>query len=276
MQPACAAIRLEILATLEKSVLPMDYRSGFASLLKEAMRRKNPCLFDRYYGQVHTLKPFTFSAYFPGLRANLGELLDVGNKVVFRFSTASPELAATIYNGLRDVSSYPLFDNQLFIQRVVLLPQKMVSSHRATFKTSAPVLVNCKGNPNWYLLPGEEGFEEALSFAVRETARIFLHECYQTLMVRLESDRSGKPPEHNQSHHTLTMRLITYRRKVVRHYNMNRQGFVGTFELSAEPALLNLIYAIGLGVHRSQGFGMLEVVPMTSREASSMEETSHE
>jgi len=276
MQPACAAIRLEIAATLEKSVLPMDYRSGFASLLKEAMRRKNPCLFERYYAQGHTLKPFTFSAYFPGLRGNRGELLDVGDKVVFRFSTASPELAATIYNGLRDVTCYPLFDNRLFIQRVVFSPQKIIRLHRATFKTSSPVLVNCKGNPNWYLLPGEEGFEEALSFAVRETARIFLHECYQTLTVRLESDSSGKPPEHNQSRHILTMRLTTHRRKVVRHYNMNRQGFVGTFELAADPALLNLIYAIGLGVHRSQGFGMLELVPTTNHRGIPAEEEAHE
>jgi CRISPR-associated endoribonuclease Cas6 len=37
-------------------------------------------------------------------------------------------------------------------------------------------------------------------------------------------------------------------------------AFVGTFKLKSEPEILQLIYDVGLGVRRSQGFGMLEVV----------------
>jgi CRISPR/Cas system endoribonuclease Cas6 (RAMP superfamily) len=51
---------------------------------------------------------------------------------------------------------------------------------------------------------------------------------------------------------------------------------VGIFELRGSPEVLDLIYRVGLGVRRSQGFGMLEVVPIASGETSSTEETTHE
>jgi CRISPR-associated endoribonuclease Cas6 len=115
-------------------------------------------------------------------------------------------------------------------------------------------LVNNKGNPDWYLLPGESGFDEGLRFAISEVAQAFLGD-------------GGAGIEFHP---------IRIQRKVVRHYNMDMQGFTGIFELRGRPEVLNLIYQVGLGVRRSQGFGMLEVVSMASRETSSTEGTSHE
>jgi CRISPR-associated endoribonuclease Cas6 len=37
-------------------------------------------------------------------------------------------------------------------------------------------------------------------------------------------------------------------------------AFIGVFKLKSDPTILQLIYDVGLGVRRSQGFGMLEVV----------------
>jgi len=34
----------------------------------------------------------------------------------------------------------------------------------------------------------------------------------------------------------------------------------GIFKIKSKPEILQMIYDIGLGVHRSQGFGMMEVV----------------
>jgi len=46
--------------------------------------------------------------------------------------------------------------------------------------------------------------------------------------------------------------------------------------LRGSPEVLDLIYRVGLGVRRSQGFGMLELVQMTSRKSIPTEEGVHE
>ncbi|RMG08540.1 MAG: CRISPR-associated endoribonuclease Cas6, partial [Acidobacteria bacterium] len=215
----------------------------FVSLLKEAIKQANPIGFHRYYSRLHTLKPFTFSLFFPELTGNEGADLHVGYKVILSFSTLSPNLIAYVYNGLLQIREYPIFDNKIHLYNVLLRPRVTIAEDRVQFKTMAPVLVNTKGNPNWYLLPGERGFEEGLNFSVCEIGRAFL----------------GLPEAAVGFH------PIAIRRKVVRHYNMHMQGFVGIFELRGHPEVLNLIYQVGLGVRRSQGFGMLELVRTISR-----------
>lgn len=231
-------MRLQVGYNLENQKLPVEYRRGFVSLLKEAIKQANPACFDRYYSRLHTLKPFTFSLFFPELTGNEGGDFHVGHKVILSFSTFSPELIASVYNGLLQIHEYPIFGNKVRLYNVFLRPRIIIAEDRVQFKTMAPVLVNTKGNPNWYLLPGEKGFEEGLNFAVREIGWAFL----------------GMPKAAVEFH------PIAIRRKVVRHYNMYMQGFVGIFELRGHPEVLNLIYQVGLGVRRSQGFGMLELV----------------
>jgi CRISPR-associated endoribonuclease Cas6 len=242
-------MRLQVSARLSKSVLPLDYRSGFASLLKEALHKANPLLFDRYYGRQHVLKPFTFSVYFPGLRGCEADRISVGQEAILHFSTASQELLIAIYNGLLEQvgTPYPLFDNNIIVQSIYLKPRMVIRESHGVFKTLAPVLVNTKGAANWYLLPEDAGFKEGLQFATRELARVFL----------------------GSTDVSVEFRPINVRRKVVRHYNMDMQGFVGIFELRGDPALLNLLYNIGLGVRRSQGFGMLELVRQGGQDSTS-------
>ncbi len=247
-------MRLQVVYNLDAPKLPVEYRRGFVSLLKEAIKQANPTCFERYYSRLHTLKPFTFSLFFPELTGNEGEDFHVGSKAILSFSTFSPEVMTSVYNGLLQIREYPIFENKIRLYNVFLRPRIVITEGRVQFKTMAPVLVNTKGNPNWYLLPGDKGFEEGLNFSVRELCRVFL----------------GMPDV------TVEFCPIAIRRKVVRHYNMHMQGLVGIFELRGSPKVLDLIYRVGLGVRRSQGFGMLEVVPMASREASSMEETTHE
>lgn len=249
-------MRFAVSYSLDGKYLPMDYRRGFASLLKEALKKANDKLFERYYGALHVLKPFTFSVYFPELVGQEGEQFNVGHKAILNFSTSSYEFGTCVYNGLLVQRTFTLFDNALTLIHIDLKRPIIISQEAAVFRALAPVLVNNKGNADWYLLPGEEGFQEGLEFAVSEIARAFL------------SDGDA----------AVEFVPIRIQRKVVRHYNMDMQGFTGIFELRSRPDVLHLIYQVGLGVRRSQGFGMLELVRMGSQqsESPSQEEIAHE
>lgn len=235
-------MRLTVSYSLANKYLPLDYRRGFASLLKESLKKANSNLFTRYYEKSHVLKPFTFSVYFPELMGEEEGRFNVGTRAILNFSTTSYELGTSIYNGLLGHRSFPLFDNTLQLIHINLQPAIVLRQESAVFKTMAPVLVNNKGNAEWYLLPGDDGFDEGLSFTINELAHAFLG----NVDARIEFQ---------------PMRI---QRKVVRHYNMDMQGFTGIFELRGRPDVLNLIYRVGLGVRRSQGFGMLELVKQGS------------
>jgi CRISPR-associated endoribonuclease Cas6 len=43
------------------------------------------------------------------------------------------------------------------------------------------------------------------------------------------------------------------------HYNQTMTSWLGRFTLTAPKEVLQLVYDIGIGVRRSQGFGMLEI-----------------
>ena len=245
-------MRLQVVYNLDNQKLSVEYRRAFASLLKEAIKQASPICFDRYYSRLHTLKPFTFSLFFPDLTGKDGDDFDVGSKVILYFSTSSRDLIAYVYNGILKIHEYPIFENKAKLCSVFLRPRITITKDRVKFKTMAPVLVNTKGNPNWYLLPGEKRFEEGLNFSVREICRAFL-----------------ELPEA-----AVEFLPIEIRRKVVRHYNMHMQGFVGIFELRGRPEVLNLLYQVGLGMRRSQGFGMLEVVQTANHKP--VEEETHE
>lgn len=233
-------LRLKLIGNLEKGILPLDYRRGFASLLKEAIRRSSVHRYRRFYFRHHVLKPFTFSVFFPQLKgtAPSNKNLEVGSEVILYFSTWDSELGVAIYNSLLSISEYPLFEDRFRRKKLLLLPNLVISQEKVVFGTMAPVLINTRGKADSYLLPGDEGFEEGVEFAVQEVSRAFLE----------RPDVKVK------------FRPLFHRRKVVHHYAMCMQGFVGVFELEGPPQVLNLLYYVGLGMRRSQGFGMLKLV----------------
>lgn len=231
-------MRLSIDYEMSGKYLPKDYRSGFISLVKKAIETSNPKLYECYYTQ-HKLKPFTFSTYFPNLKGGENGMFEVGNKIRLNFSTSSLELATHLYNGFYKVREFPLFENIIKLKHITMKNLDIIRSDEVTFKTASPVLISNKGSSEWYLLPGQDGFIDGVKFAVGEIAKEFLN-------PKAEIEIEFTP--------------LQIKRKVVRHYNMDMSSFVGVFKIKSDPEILQLIYDVGLGVRRNQGFGMLEVV----------------
>src|SRR5690606_33659573 len=230
---------------MSEEKIPKDYRRGFASLIKNAIENCNPGLYKHYYSGEFKMKPFTFGIYFPEGTKKNGDDFYVGKQFKLNFSTSSIELATHIYNGSLHLKKdgYKLFDNIVKPTRSFLHRNYEITKNEILFKTLSPILVITKGSnikeyPK-YLLPGEEGFHEGLEFAIRECAKEFL---------RIETDFEFK------------VEIKAYKKVPVWHYNQWMSSFNGIIEIKSIPEVLQMIYDIGLGVRRSQGFGMLEVV----------------
>lgn len=224
---------------LNKSKIPRDYRRGFISLVKSAFEISDNLIFKKYY-QVSRIKPFTFSVYYPELKGHENGSFKVGSKAKLFLSSNQPEVITYLYNGLRNkkLYPYPLFDNSLTLERISAIFPRKVTRNSALFRTISPILINNKGKNHWYLMPGEQGFDEGLTFNIQELAKEFLG--------ATDIDFEFEP--------------IRYKEKKVFHYGQFMRGYHGVFRMEASAEVLDLLLNIGIGNRRSQGFGMVDLV----------------
>lgn len=235
-------MRFSMIFKISKPELPVDYRSGFISLLKASYEMACKDKYVELY-EANTLKPFTFSVYF----GNMAKILDKkvfinSDRFILNFSTASLELGTYFYNGLlkikKELKEYPLFEARISLENVNLKREIQIREDTIIFKTLSPFLVRDYIDKNKYLKPSDEGFQTQLKQIVSECSKAFLDK--DSSIEFKDVKTTAKPP--------------------IFHYGAPVDGIRGIFALKGDPDILNLIYQIGLGSRRSQGFGMLEVM----------------
>lgn len=231
-------MRFAVTYNLTNDTIPVDYRSGFISLIKKAMETGNKDLYNRFYEGDEKVKPYTFSISSPDGFLKNGDEFKVGKSLVFNFSTNSYEIGTYVYNGLQKTKVFPLFNNQLKLLKATLLQEPEITGDTAVFKTMSTVLINAVGKKDWYFIPNNPEFPDAFDT------------CIGAMVNELMGINNTK----------VIFNPIKTKRQVVKHYSGNMQGFEGIFALSGNIEVLKLIHAVGLGVRRSQGFGMLRVM----------------
>lgn len=239
-------MRLKADFEMNNNWLVKDYRSIFMALIKSAFMKYDPILYTNLYGTAEQKrkvnKPFTFSVRFPCYSGIEGDKMQCGNLISLIFSSYEETLVTAFYNGLNECrriiigENYPIMFDLKYIQ---LLPMKRITSGKAVFKTISPILVNDKGNNLEYLSPTNPEFAKAFKFIISEQARQFQISCSEDI-VKFEINSMKKLP--------------------LTHYNQTMTSWLGEFVMEAPINVLQLVYDIGIGVRRSQGFGMLEIV----------------
>jgi len=252
-------MRLSIYLEINKPIIPADYRRIFMSYIKHCIESTNRDLFSMLYDTPNVLKPFTFSVYFPDIEeskrndSNSEKLkeLNCGQKAIINFSTNDNEILISLYNYKGNVRNKKYTYNkdnlqlELTCKRMVLQPYRKIKENKLTFKTLSPVLINESSEKRLtylYYPDNKEEFKASLKFNLEEIRKKFL-------------------PDVNDE---IKFEINTCKKMVVNHYNqyMTANNFV--IEISSSPKILQLFYDVGIGVRRSQGFGMLEIVKSNS------------
>jgi CRISPR-associated endoribonuclease Cas6 len=226
--------------------LVKDYRNIFMALIKSVFMKYDPILYANLYGtdkQPRKVnKPFTFSVRFPQHQKFEENIMLCGSLASLIFSSDEEMLVTAFYNGLKAKREIIIGKNHPItfkLNHVQLLPFKRINSKKVLFRTISPVLVNNKGSNLDYLSPVKPEFAGAFKFIVSEQARQFHIPCTED-MIGFEINTMKKLP--------------------LSHYNQTMTSWLGEFVLEAPADVLQLVYDTGIGVRRSQGFGMLEIV----------------
>jgi len=246
------------------AIIPPDYRRYLLSMIKEAFKKSGSDgedFFENMYSG-NTQKPFTFSAYFP-IESENGVQRLKGEFFSFFFSTNDYEFLMRVYNGLNKVKDYVLFGQNIKeVKHFFLSPERRFDKETVTFKTLSPFLVRDTEDGDYYLVPQDLIDQKEFKYAKKGVSKdnvidslkkniVSLVKRYlsfdydeNNLMITLEKI-SLSPAKHGSKESKFTMTLPAMK------------GFV---RIQAYPEVLKLIYDIGIGARRSEGFGMLEVV----------------
>lgn len=221
--------------------IQMDYRSGFLSLLKKSFEIVSPDIYNEFYNK-NTMKPFTFSVYFGNeVKFENGKLILKSDIFYLNFSTLSLEIGTKFYNGLikikRDFDGFPFYHSKIYLENVQIKKEKEIKDNIVVFNTLSPFLVRDYENRNKYLIPTDNNFQKELNRIVSNMYDKFL--C-----------KKG----------TIEFKSIRTKNITMVHIGTPVVAIKGIFTLKGDKELLNLIYKVGLGSRRSQGFGMLEVI----------------
>lgn len=222
-----------------------DYRRIFMALIKNVFSTYDTLLFVNLYGTEEQKrkvnKPFTFSLHFPDYNRIENNKIYCGNRIGLFFSSNDELLVTAFYNGLKKNKeivigeSYPI---TFKLENIRLLPSKRINNCKVEFKTLSPILVNQKGDNLNYLAPTHHDFEPAFKSIIANQA-FELNTLCQIEEINFE--------------------IKTMRKLPLTHYNQTMTSWLGEFILEAPKDVLQLVYDTGIGVRRSQGFGMLEI-----------------
>lgn len=238
---------MRIKTRLEMSTdwLIKDYRRIFMALIKNIISNQDQTLYTLLYGTEESKrkvnKPFTFSVHFPLFKGIEKDKFQCGNKAHLIFSTNDETIITTLYNGLGKKKEIVIGEARpvtFKIENNSLLPEKKIRGNKVEFKTMAPVLVNLKGDNLKYIPPTHPKFEEAFIQIICNQAIEFNIHC--------KSD-------------DIHFDIQSMKKLPLSHYNQTMTSWLGEFSLEAPKEVLQLVYDTGIGVRRSQGFGMLEI-----------------
>lgn len=230
--------------------VPTNYRIKIASILKESVKKENPDLYHQFWGneKANTAKPFTFCAYIPDVKqvkeksANFLEFS--GDKMGITVSSSEPALIMNFYNSLLNISGYTPFKNDIEFRHFHLAKDISFNCSSFEFRLMSPLILRNMMNRTGkeYITYDHPAFTDNLYHSV-------LHQCRDFI----DKDYLLKPDDF--SYTPVSCKMVK-----VFHYKEVIPGMSGTFRLDAPPDVLKLVYDIGIGARRSQGFGMVEVV----------------
>ncbi len=216
------------------------------SFLKKILESYDNTILTNLYGTKEEPrkinKPFTFHVKFPEFKKFEGNKIICGEKAVFYFSTNEEILATSFYNSLKESKHFTIGENSFIefkVKNIWIKPLKIFSEEKSVFKTLAPVLVNKKGDNLHYLSPVDKDFYQSFLDIILLQAKAF------------NIDIAPKDIE---------IEIYKMKKLPLTHYRQTMTAWLGEFILKAPKEVLQLVYDTGIGVRRSQGFGMLEKI----------------
>lgn len=238
-------LRFKILLDVKK--VPITYRMYLLSFIKEMIKKGDEELYNQLYDGKKKPKPFTFSFYM-----NDFQLLEdsseysMKNATLF-FSTSDVNVGVAFFNGLSQTKTFEHPEYPLKIVSKQIGREIPITSHVVTYNILNALLVEDKLKKP--VLISNSSFEQELNIVTnKQFQSLYGRQLYEPLKILGHRLKKQVIKESNRHANGKTLYFTAQK---------------GLITLQGNPEDLKLIYLDGLGLRRSQGYGMLEIFGVT-------------
>ncbi|MEM3010155.1 MAG: CRISPR-associated endoribonuclease Cas6 [Candidatus Nitrosocaldaceae archaeon] len=219
----------------ESYTIPCNYREYITTLIRDVLDDNANNL-----DSSNIVIPYTWA-----LRLAKRPTIDMDgihindDNIKLYFSTNSRYIGTKVYNKLI-VDKLKIGTLEFIPLKAMLFADRQINSTKASFYTLSPISIkNYTAKDNYNILPNEDGFNESFK-------RTLISQWKKFMNSSINID--------------IKFNITKWKKVVVKHYGGLVISFSGIIDIESRPELLNLIYNIGIGNRRGQGFGMLELV----------------
>ncbi len=241
-------MRLKIVCQLANEMIDQDYRRKVMSLVKKGLEATNPELYQKLFSS-NVQKFYTFSVFMKNAQFKESSIIVPDKQLLINFSTGDAELAVSFYNAFCSQidQSVPFGENKITIQFVENVPQSVIRDSKQNFRTLSPIIVrehSIETRKDWFWSVNQD----------MEKFKIIM----KANLLNKYQDKYGDSLEQDIA--DLDFEPIAMRKTVVRHYQKQIEGSIGTFVLKGAPYLLNDLAKSGVGSLTGGGFGHCELM----------------
>lgn len=223
---------------LKDNRLPLDYRPVLLSLIKVALSKNYPEEYEKLYLNSNQSKHYTFSLKMSHPVFENDVILLSSPEIVLDISSSDEYYALLLYNAFQKINRYtlPLQDNNgLSVVKTTIIPTKKITQNNIFVKFISPMVIrkHISGQPDKYYIYNDDEFLPTLKFIIdRQFGR--------------EINISIEP--------------ICPKKTVVLAFGTKIRSSLGTYRITSDPEVLDVISKGGIGSRRSEGFGYFQVI----------------
>ncbi len=237
-------MRYKLFFELENKDMSIQYRKSILSFFKKSLSEYDNEIYEKlYHAKDPIIKPYTFSVFFKDSEFKENRIIVNSKQMELNISIADYEIAVILYNAFNHQRNkiFHLEHNSMTLKNIVLIQEKQINTEEITIKFMSPLIVRQRENEKDYYFSVEgEKFLEILKVNIKEQLKLTNYSKDIVDSIKLEK--------------------VNGRKTVVKFYEKQMEGSIGTFKLFGNKELLNFLYRAGIGSRRSSGFGMFEII----------------
>lgn len=237
-------MRYKLFFELENKDISIQYRKSILSFFKKSLSEYDNEIYEKlYHAKDPIIKPYTFSVFFKDSEFKEDRIIVNSKQMELNISIADYEIAVILYNAFNHQRNkiFHLEHNSMTLKNIVLIQEKQINTEEITIKFMSPLIVRQRENEKDYYFSVEgEKFLETLKINIKEQLKLTNYSMDIVDSIKLKK--------------------VNGRKTVVRFYEKQMEGSIGTFKLFGNKELLNYLYRAGIGARRSSGFGMFEII----------------
>lgn len=237
-------MRYKLFFELENKDISIQYRKSILSFFKKSLSEYDNEIYEKlYHAKDPIMKPYTFSVFFKDSEFKENRIIVNSKQMELNISIADYEIAVILYNAFNHQRNkiFHLEHNSMTLKNIVLIQEKQINTEEITIKFMSPLIVRkIENEKDYYFSVEGEKFLEILKVNIKEQLKLTNYSKDIVDSIKLEK--------------------VNGRKTVVKFYEKQMEGSIGTFKLFGNKELLNFLYRAGIGSRRSSGFGMFEII----------------